>query len=90
MAVRHISTDRNAANSRAIQEATATPNEFDDAFDPDIKRGQGDDPEIQDIRNMIQDGKRKPSSDTVSPWSAASKTLWAQWEQLRVVNGDLY
>ena len=47
------------------------------------------DADIGPVLDLLSSNSRQPSWDVVAGWSAASKTLWRQWERLRIFRGVL-
>ena len=55
----------------------------------DVQRAQMDDPDIASIYNMLSAGGDRPTWDGVAHMSGSSKSLWRQWNRLKLVDGIL-
>jgi hypothetical protein len=51
---------------------------------------QVEDPHIGSLLADLEEGKDRPEWQVVSSKSAAFKTLWRQWDRLKVINGLLF
>ena len=56
----------------------------------DIKQLQLEDQNKGVLLSNLADGGKRPQWDIISNSSTAFKTLWRQWERLKMVNGALY
>jgi len=62
-----------------------------DRWTPDeLGRAQATDPAIGPIYRLLSDGEQRPSIESLMPTAEETKSYWAQWELLSMVNGVLY
>ena len=62
-----------------------------DRWTPDeLGRAQATDPAIGPIYRLLSDGEQRPSIESLMPTAEETKSYWAQWELLAMVNGVLY
>ena len=62
-----------------------------DRWTPDeLGRAQATDPVIGPIYRLLSDGEQRPSIKSLMPTAEETKSYWAQWELLSMVNGVLY
>jgi hypothetical protein len=64
-----------------------------EAFPVDVdkwKEKQGEDDNMKSLIEALKDGEKRPEWAVVAPFGEETKTLWAQWDSLRLVDGIMY
>ena len=75
---------------RAIGIATEEASETTEDWSSEVlAKCQEEDTDIGPIRNLLLTDNEKPDWDVVAGLSASAKTLWRQWDRLRIFRGVL-